>query len=248
MNCELLLSLSLSLSLSLLLTPSPMASTNVVSQSIDERHEHVITECVWYNCVADISFESQIDPIFALCDSSVCSALDSIIICCCSNLSFILSAYPSHCPATFSHRAIENTARAIPGVEVFASGRGLIQVHDAYKLLLEWHAREVERSCQVECAARLADYRIDVTLPRRDNARGVYLREMAETYGGVFRAAVALTPVFLDESAQLNRQRVRVMVIIVIVIISNNVAAMVSDESITTLMDRRRWSSSWPCA
>ncbi|MCL4177805.1 MAG: S8 family serine peptidase [Verrucomicrobia bacterium] len=66
-------------------------------------------------------------------------------------------------------RAVENSARPIPGVEVFAQGRGLIQVDHAFE------------QCLALGRESAAAPRLEVTLPRQRNARGVYLREPEET-------------------------------------------------------------------
>ena len=84
-------------------------------------------------------------------------------------------------------RAIENTARKIENVEPFAQGRGLAQFDKAFEYLTAF-AQHADQ-----------DIRFEVSLPRRDNARGVYLREPDETRKP-FETTVRVNPVFHEDA------------------------------------------------
>jgi hypothetical protein len=145
-----------------------------------------------------------------------------------------MHAYPLYTAC----RAIENTARPIPDMEIFASGRGLIQINKAYELVVEWHQREQAKS-KLSPTPKLSDYYFDVKVPRRANARGIYLRELADTHCGLVRAGVSVTPVFLSESAEFNAQKVCSNV---------RVRAYVHEQHITdysTAWSRPFWNSNW---
>jgi tripeptidyl-peptidase-2 len=84
-------------------------------------------------------------------------------------------------------RAIGNTARKIEGVEVFAQGRGLIQIDRAFDYLLE-HRGSADH-----------DLRFVVDLPSHNGDRGVYLRESFETEKP-FNTIVRVRPTFHEDA------------------------------------------------
>jgi len=57
----------------------------------------------------------------------------------------------------------------VPGIEPWALGTGLLQVPSAHKLMLAF------------AASQAANKRISVSIPARAHARGLYLRDPAET-------------------------------------------------------------------
>ena len=79
-------------------------------------------------------------------------------------------------------RAVENTAAPMPGVEVFATGRGMIQVGSAFEYLKALDERQ------------LAMPRFEVSA---GGGRGLYLRE-ARDVAGVRRVNVGVKAVFAD--------------------------------------------------
>jgi tripeptidyl-peptidase-2 len=84
-------------------------------------------------------------------------------------------------------RAIQNTARFIENADTFAQGPGLIQVDKAFSHLVA-HAD-----------ATAEQLRFDVTISSRGNARGLYLREPAETQRAS-ETTVRVRPVFPEDS------------------------------------------------
>jgi len=114
----------------------------------------------------------------------------------CGNIALLLSAlkaeHRAYSPRSV-RRALENTAAEIPNVEVFAQGRGLIQIDKAYEYLHRFTGHVDE------------DLRFDVRIPARDNARGVYLREPFET-DRPCEARVTVSPLFHEDAD--NREKV----------------------------------------
>ncbi len=74
-------------------------------------------------------------------------------------------------------RAVGNTCRVLEDVEVFAQGRGLIQIDRAYDYLVENKHHKDD------------DLRFEVSVSDRDGARGIYLRENYEHTAIVRRKA-----------------------------------------------------------
>ena len=104
----------------------------------------------------------------------------------CGNIALLLSALKAEGIPYSPHsvrRALENTAQTVPGVEVFAQGRGLIQIDRAYEYLRKFHGDSLDH------------VRFDVRIPRRGNARGIYLREPFELERPV-ETRVTVTPRF----------------------------------------------------
>jgi len=90
----------------------------------------------------------------------------------CGGVALLLSGLKSNKASYSPHsvrRALENTAQPIPAVDVFAQGRGLIQIDRAFEHLMKNSAAQGE----------LIHFAVD--LPGRDGARGIYLREPHET-------------------------------------------------------------------
>ncbi|MBW3543017.1 MAG: tripeptidyl peptidase II, partial [Planctomycetes bacterium] len=86
-------------------------------------------------------------------------------------------------------RALQNTARPIDQRDVFAEGPGLVQVDRAFEML-KGHAEAP--------AERL---RFAVTVPARNNARGIYLREPHETREAL-ETNIHVEPVYPEEAEQ----------------------------------------------
>jgi tripeptidyl-peptidase-2 len=80
-------------------------------------------------------------------------------------------------------RAIQNTGQDLPGVERFAIGRGVLRVDRAW----EWLQKHQSYS--------KTGVRFDVSVPGRDRARGIYLREPDEQLRPV-EENVVITPRF----------------------------------------------------
>ena len=80
-------------------------------------------------------------------------------------------------------RAIQNTGQDLPGVERFAIGRGVLRVDRAW----EWLQKHQPYS--------KTGVRFDVSVPGRDGARGIYLREPDEQLRPV-EENVVITPRF----------------------------------------------------
>lgn len=104
----------------------------------------------------------------------------------CGNIALLLSAMKQQ-EIGYTNwsvlRAIQNTAEFIPGADRFAQGPGLLQVGRAHEYLTQWHAAAGE---QLE---------IQLAVASRGNARGIYLREPAET-DRTFESIVNVTPHF----------------------------------------------------
>ena len=108
----------------------------------------------------------------------------------CGNIALLLSGLKAEGVSYTPHRvrrALENTAAPVPGAEVFALGRGLVQIDKAY----EYAKQFVQYADQ--------DLRLEVRVPGRDNARGIYLREPYEV-DRPLDARVTVTPVFHEDA------------------------------------------------
>jgi tripeptidyl-peptidase-2 len=108
----------------------------------------------------------------------------------CGNIALLLSALKAEGLAYTPHRirrALENTAREVPGVEIFAQGRGIVQVDAAYEYVRKYAAYEDQ------------DLRFDVRVTGRDDARGIYLREPWEV-DRPLDARVTVTPIFHEDA------------------------------------------------
>lgn len=88
--------------------------------------------------------------------------------------------------------ALENTARAIPGMEVFTQGQGLIDVVSAYEWLRETGAAWADQPA------------VEVRVPSLHNARGIYLRE-PQTVREPVAVSVQVTPVFPKDEPNPDR-------------------------------------------
>eukprot|EP01012_Entosiphon_sulcatum_P052354 TRINITY_DN7195_c0_g1_i1.p1 TRINITY_DN7195_c0_g1~~TRINITY_DN7195_c0_g1_i1.p1 ORF type:complete len:1271 (-),score=203.54 TRINITY_DN7195_c0_g1_i1:50-3862(-) len=94
---------------------------------------------------------------------------------CCGAVALILSALQaaspeSALPSPYTiRRALEHTARAIPGVDPFRSGCGLIQAQAALEYL------------QKSGRSQFENVAFHVTVPSRNKSRGLYLRTFEET-------------------------------------------------------------------
>ena len=89
-------------------------------------------------------------------------------------------------------RAIENTARPVADNDAFAVGRGLLQIPEAYEHLKK-HAPYDERGV-----------RFEVSIPSRDNARGLYLRDPVET-SRPYEVDVHVEPEFAEDADNRNK-------------------------------------------
>lgn len=83
-------------------------------------------------------------------------------------------------------RALANTARPVAGIEPLALGYGLVQMPEAFDYTLTWKDEPEE------------DARFRLTLRDRDDARGLYLREPAET-NRVCVERVRVKPLFRED-------------------------------------------------
>lgn len=105
---------------------------------------------------------------------------------CCGGIALVLSALVAqgvkYTPASV-RRAIENSAAAVAGIEPWAIGTGLLQVPAAHKLALSYEGSPV------------ASISISASIPARNGARGLYLRDPAETQG-VTAVNVLVAPSF----------------------------------------------------
>ncbi len=90
------------------------------------------------------------------------------------------------------HRALSNTAKQVEGIDVFGMGRGIVQIPEAFDYVERWRDQAEE------------DVRFDVRLPRRENARGLYLREPAET-NRVAVERVSVKPHFAETEDHASR-------------------------------------------
>lgn len=115
---------------------------------------------------------------------------------CCGGIALILSGLKAEKTAYTPpriRRALENTAVPTPGVEIFAEGRGLVQIDKAYEYVKQY----------AEYADQ--DLRFDVHVTGRQNARGIYLREPYEC-DQPLTTQVTVTPVFHEDAD--NREKV----------------------------------------
>eukprot|EP01063_Lacrimia_lanifica_P001405 TRINITY_DN10711_c0_g2_i1.p1 TRINITY_DN10711_c0_g2~~TRINITY_DN10711_c0_g2_i1.p1 ORF type:complete len:1321 (+),score=563.72 TRINITY_DN10711_c0_g2_i1:40-4002(+) len=111
------------------------------------------------------------------------------------NVALLLSALKQKGVAYSPHtvrRALENTGKAVPGVETLALGTGVVQVLNAL------------RHCEQYQTALDKDVRFDITIPSRENARGLYLREPHETRTA-FEGVVMITPVYHEDACNTKR-------------------------------------------
>ena len=104
----------------------------------------------------------------------------------CGNIALLLSALKAEKANRTPHRvrrALENTAKPIAGLSPHEQGRGMIQIHKAY----DW----LKNNPPVTDS----DFKFDVRIRSRGNARGIYLREPFEV-DRVHSVSVTLNPVF----------------------------------------------------
>ena len=108
----------------------------------------------------------------------------------CGNIALMLSAAKQekikYTPASV-RRALKNTAVVIDAADRFGQGAGLIQVQHAYEALKANFKQNAE------------EYAFNVRFPRRNNARGLYLRESHETNGKV-STRVSVNAVFPEKT------------------------------------------------
>ena len=113
----------------------------------------------------------------------------------CGNIALLLSGLKAQqvgwSPARV-RRALENTAVAVEGIEVFALGRGLIQAPQAFEYLIK-HKDLPDQ-----------DVRFEARIPARGNARGLYLREPFETDRPA-EVRVVVTPVFHEDAPNIDK-------------------------------------------
>ncbi len=104
----------------------------------------------------------------------------------CGNIALLLSALKSEKANRTPHRvrrALENTAAPIAGLSPHEQGRGMIQIHKAY----DWLKNNP--------TITKSDFKFDVRITSRGNARGIYLREPFEV-NRTHSVSVTLIPVF----------------------------------------------------
>lgn len=115
---------------------------------------------------------------------------------CCGGIALMLSGLKAenvaYSPARVQ-RALENTARDVAEVEIFAEGRGMVQIDRAFDYLKKFSPYTT------------MDLRFDIDIPARDHARGVYLREPFET-DEPQDIRVMVTPQFHEDAD--NREKV----------------------------------------
>ncbi len=114
----------------------------------------------------------------------------------CGGMALLLSALKAEGASWTPHRirrALENTAVPVQGIEVFALGRGLVQIDKAYEYLKAY--REFGDQ----------DARFDVRVTSRSGARGIYLREPFEV-DRPLEARIVVSPIFHEDAP--NRERV----------------------------------------
>ncbi len=107
----------------------------------------------------------------------------------CGGVALLLSGLKAKSIGWSAHRvrrALANSAKQVEGIDPFAMGRGLIQVPEAFAYLERWKDKPEE------------DARFQVTFPRRDDARGLYLREPGET-SRVIEERVQIKPHFRED-------------------------------------------------
>ncbi|MCK4341305.1 MAG: S8 family serine peptidase [Phycisphaerae bacterium] len=114
----------------------------------------------------------------------------------CGNIALLLSGLKAegiaYSPARI-RRALENTAQPIPGVDIFAQGRGMLQINRAFEHVKKFAAYKDE------------DLRFAVRVHSRKHRRGIYLREPYETEQP-YETSVTIDPVFHDDAD--NRDKV----------------------------------------
>eukprot|EP00698_Gefionella_okellyi_P021016 TRINITY_DN6698_c0_g1_i1.p1 TRINITY_DN6698_c0_g1~~TRINITY_DN6698_c0_g1_i1.p1 ORF type:complete len:1274 (-),score=325.43 TRINITY_DN6698_c0_g1_i1:47-3868(-) len=113
----------------------------------------------------------------------------------CGGLALLLSALKAEGVAYTPHRiknAIQNTARAVENVEVFATGAGLLQVERAFEHLMK------------NAQYAPLDVRYDVDFPTRGGARGLYLRDKRHILNPC-ETTVRVNPVFHEEAHNADR-------------------------------------------
>ena len=104
----------------------------------------------------------------------------------CGNIALLLSALKAEKANRTPHRvrrALENTAVPIAGLSPHEQGRGMIQIHKAY----DWLKNNP--------AITKSDFKFDIRIRSRGNARGIYLREPFEV-NRAHSISVTINPVF----------------------------------------------------
>ncbi len=109
----------------------------------------------------------------------------------CGNIALLLSGLKKQEVGYTPHsvrRALQNTARPLEASEVFAHGRGLIQTDKAFDYLIE------------NANANGEELRFEISLPKRNNDRGIYIREPYEQ-ATALTTTVKVNPVFHHDAS-----------------------------------------------
>ncbi|TDH66684.1 uncharacterized protein CCR75_007853 [Bremia lactucae] len=94
-------------------------------------------------------------------------------------------------------RALENTAMKIPNVDVYAQGKGLIQVLPAFEYLTRSNAFDGTKQFPLYYAIK--------TSSGDESSRGIYLRDRVDFVHDTNEVTVTVTPVFHKKAAQMDK-------------------------------------------
>lgn len=123
---------------------------------------------------------------------------------CAGNIALLISALKDKAIAYTPYsikRALEKTAVVLPNVEVFAQGKGLIQVLPAFEYLAR-HGNAFDGSRQFPLS-----YTIKTSSGADGKARGVYLRDAVDFVHDATEVNVQVTPAFHKLAAQEDKVR-----------------------------------------
>uniref|UniRef100_M4BCP7 Tripeptidyl-peptidase II n=1 Tax=Hyaloperonospora arabidopsidis (strain Emoy2) TaxID=559515 RepID=M4BCP7_HYAAE len=116
---------------------------------------------------------------------------------CAGNIALLVSALKAegveYTPYSI-RRALENTAVMVPKVEVYAQGKGLIQVLPAFKYLMNSNAFDGTKKSPLHYEVK--------TSSGNGDARGIFLRDSADFAHDSTEVTVSVTPIFHKKTAQ----------------------------------------------
>lgn len=157
---------------------------------------------------------------------------------CAGNVALLISAMKAlgldYTPYSI-RRALENTAKTIPHVDVYAQGKGLIQLVPAFEYMRYTYPVDGPLKCPLQ-------YHIQ-TSSGPGNARGIFLRDRIDFEHESTEVDVTVTPVFHKHTLQADKctyeQHVRLVPSVRWVHVGHNMALLHTGRSFKVLVDTK---------
>ncbi|GMF28281.1 unnamed protein product [Phytophthora lilii] len=161
---------------------------------------------------------------------------------CAGNIALLVSALKAegieYTPYSI-RRALENTAAKLPNVEVFAQGKGLIQVLPAFEYLLKSNSFDGTKKFPLHYDIR--------TSSGEGNARGIFLRDSADFVHESTEVNVTVTPIFHKKAVQEDKvhfeQHVRLVPSARWIDVGRSLALMQSGRAFKVLVNTKHLSA-----